>query len=122
MYILGVVNSAADGGFPLQMSLPVTPKHVSYYDDCNGWRPSVSEDVMIDLGVRCMHVLLSDRVVVWSEKWNMLKVDRGVLVVGRMEDEALSETAVFAVGEWRQCYEAWSRGDHEIEAQVEGVF
>lgn len=82
----------------------------------------MSEDVVIDLGVRCMHVLLSDRVVVWSEKWNMLKVDRGVLVVGHTEDGALSETALFAVGEWRQCYQAWSRGDHEIEAQVEGVF
>ena len=82
----------------------------------------MSEDVVIDLGVRCMHVLLGDRVVVWSDQWNMLKVDRGVLVVGHMDGEVMSATAVFAVGEWRQCYEAWSRGDHEIEAQVEGVF
>jgi hypothetical protein len=76
----------------------------------------------VDLGVRCQHVLLESRVVVWNETWNHLRIEDGVVVVGCLTEDGLSSVAVFAPGEWRQVYEAWSAGDHEIEAQVEGVF
>ena len=120
--MLGVVNSAVRGGFPLQTSLTVSAKHGLYCVIYNEWGPVVTDGEAIDLGVRCQHVLLESRVVVWSERWNHLRVERGVVVVGHLTEDGLSSMAVFAPGEWRQVYEAWSRGDHEIEADAEGVF
>lgn len=82
----------------------------------------MTDEIEVDLGVRCMHVVLTNRMVLWNEQWNMLKIDRGVLVVGRAEGEGMTNVAAFGPNRWVEAYEAWSKGDHMMEADMEGAY
>jgi len=72
------------------------------------------------LGVRCLHVCLSDGEIIWREDWNHYEFKEGALVVGVLVGEDFKPALMLNRDQWCFLYETWSDGDHEFEADSKG--